>query len=181
MECAENNKWLGFNQTGERKHTSAMVTATINELIIKLHRVIRTDLWIHQDDTISRYDRILRGHIIFNSRKFHILYNICKFHGSTHDKMRFKTQLNNKISNIKYKSTEQIKLNGAGQGTGNSGTHWSFISIIMMGIVAEVAPRCTQQLPKGKKEWKIDMIRFVDHKRHYVNSPHLQLKTAIKK
>ena len=34
MKKAEKNKWLGLNQTGERKNMNAVKTITINELII---------------------------------------------------------------------------------------------------------------------------------------------------
>ena len=40
-------------------------------------------------------------------------------------------------------------MHGQGQGAGNDGTQWMFISVPMMEIVDKVAPRDTIKLPKG--------------------------------
>ena len=61
-------------------------------------------------------------------------------------------------------------MHGQGQGLGNGGTHWMFISVPMMEIANKVAPGCTIQLPKGKATWTIRMMAFVDDKRHYTNT-----------
>ena len=41
-------------------------------------------------------------------------------------------------------------MHGQGQGTGNGGIKWTFISVPMMEIVDQVAPGCIIELPKGK-------------------------------
>ena len=46
-----------------------------------------------------------------------------------------KNQINNKASDVVYKSIETLKIDGVCQGVGNGGTHWCFISIPMMQIV----------------------------------------------
>ena len=61
---------------------------------------------------------------------------------------------------------------GQGQGTGNGGTHWMFISVLMMEILDKVAPGFIIKLPKGKATWIIRMMAFVDDKRQYTNILH---------
>ena len=39
MEKAENNDWLGLNQTGGRKDMNAVKSAPLNEPIINIHRL----------------------------------------------------------------------------------------------------------------------------------------------
>ena len=72
-----------------------------------------------------------------------------------------------------------MELHGAGQGTGNGGTHWTFISIPMMETVEQTVPGCTIQLPNNHKTWEIKMLGFVDDKKHYVNKIMKQLKQSI--
>ena len=83
--------------------------------------------------------------------------------------MEFKNQINNNTSKI-YKSTKELPMHGQGQGSGNGGTHWTFISVPMMKIVDKVASGCTIELPKENIKWIIKMMAFVDDKRHYTNS-----------
>ena len=80
MQKAEDNKWLGKNQTGGRRKMSAVETATINEIMIDTHRLTKVPLCIHQDDAKACYDRIIRSHAILNSRKFGIPDNICRLY-----------------------------------------------------------------------------------------------------
>ena len=65
-------------------------TETINEMIIGVHQLTRNPLYIHQDDDIWCYDRIICNHAILCSRKFEILDNICILHCHTHGIMIFK-------------------------------------------------------------------------------------------
>ena len=63
-------------QTGGRKNMSAVETATINETMIDSHRLTKVHPCIHQDDAKTCYNRIIRSHTIFNSRKSGIFDNI---------------------------------------------------------------------------------------------------------
>ena len=136
-ECIKLRKkqWLGDNETGGRKEMSSIETAVIDELIKENHRITRETLCTHQDDAMGCYDRIIRNHVILNSRKYSIPENVCKVHSIAHDKMKFRNRIGNKVSNITYTSTEELELHGAGQGTGNGYTHWTFISVPMMETV----------------------------------------------
>ena len=49
----------------------------------------------------------------------------------------------------------------------------------MMNTLEEVAPWCRLRLPKGEKERKTHIVDFVDDKRHYVNSPHSQIRKSV--
>ena len=86
-----------------------METTTINELIIEYHRLTRHTLCIHQDDATGRYDRKIRGYATLSNRRCLILNNIYKIHSIARRKMKFKTQINNKISSIEYTNTEKYR------------------------------------------------------------------------
>ena len=154
MHKAEANNWLGNNQTGGRKNFCAVETGTIDQLIIETHRLTMYPLCIHQDDAMGCYDRIIRSHAILDSRKFGIPNNICKVYSIAHDMMQFKTQINNSISKTSYSSTTKLICHGAGQGAGNGGTNWTFISIPMIEVVEDVSQGCIITLPKGNTQWK---------------------------
>ena len=101
------------------------------------------------------YDRIIRRHVItqLNNRKFGILNNICKVYSIKHDLMQFKTQINNNIFKTSYSSTAELICHGAGQGAGNGGTNWTFISIPMIAAVEDVLQGCIINLPRGSTQW----------------------------
>ena len=69
---------------------------------------------------------------MLNSRKFGVLDQVCTLHAKTlnHTKYYIKTALS--TSTISYKSTEERKIYGQGQGAGLSGTSWTFISVPLM-------------------------------------------------
>ena len=69
---------------------SSIETATIDEMIVKVHRLSRNQLYIHQDNVMMYYDRIIRNHAILYSRKFGIPDNVYKLHCHIHDKIQFK-------------------------------------------------------------------------------------------
>ena len=52
------------------------------------------------------YDRIFHNHAISNIRKCDIPDNVCKVHSITHDKMKFRNRIGNKVSDIVYTSIE---------------------------------------------------------------------------
>jgi len=87
MQKVEENKGLGDNATGGRKDTSAIETATLNELIIESYRLTKQSLCIHQDNAMVCYARIIRTHVTINSRKFGIPDNVCILHLKAHDSM----------------------------------------------------------------------------------------------
>ena len=179
MKKAEASHWLGNNLTGGRKKFGAAEIATIDQLIIKAHRLTKFPMCIHHDDAMGYYDRIIRSHAILNIRKFGIPNNICKVYIIAHNLMEFRTQINNSISKKSYSSTKKLQCHGAGQGTGNRGTKWTFISIPMIEVVEEVSKGYIIQLPKGSNTWETHMLAFVDDKRHYVNGNNKQTRKSI--
>ena len=67
LKNAEKQNWPGFYQTGGRKGMSAIETVTINELIVKYHRITRQPIFIHQDDAATCFDRIIMNNAILSS------------------------------------------------------------------------------------------------------------------
>ena len=125
------------------------------------------------------YDRIIRNHAILNSRKYNIPDNVCKVHPIAHDKMKFRNRIGNKISDIIYTSTTELELYWAGQGTGDGGTLWTFISVPIMETVEQIVHECTIHLPNDHQTWEVKILGFVDDKKHYVNNILKQLKQTI--
>ena len=93
--------------------------------------------------------------------------------------MKLKTQINNNIFKTSYSSTAELICHGAGQGAGNGGTNWTFISIPMIAAVEDVLQGCIINLPRGSTQWQKYMLAFVDDKRHYVNCLPNQSNTNI--
>ena len=79
-------------------------------------------LYIHQDDAMGYYDRIIRNCAFLNSRKLGIPNDIFKVYSIAHDLMQFRTQINNNIFKKSYSSTVDLIYYGTGQGIGNGGT-----------------------------------------------------------
>ena len=148
------------NQTGGRKNFCAIETGTIDQLVIENHRLTKYPMCIHQDDAKGCYDRIIRSHAILNSRKFGIPNNIWKVYSIAHDLIQFWTQIKNNISKKIYSSTVEFVCHGAGQGAGNGGTKWTFISIHMIVFVEEVSQGCIINLPQGSNQWKKTYVSF---------------------
>ena len=96
---------------------SASETAVINENIFDIHRITREPICSHQDDTMGYYDRIIRNHAMLNSRKHGISENVYKMHCNAHDNMIYKNQIKNKISELTYTSTEELRIHSIGQDT----------------------------------------------------------------
>ena len=149
---------------------SSIEPACINELISEVHRLTRTSLCIHQDDAKGCYDRIIRNHANLNNNKIHIPDNVGKIYCEAHEKMAFRTELHNFISTTSYSSTKELPFHGAGQGAGNAGTEWNFISVPMIKVAEELTAGCVINLPQGNATWNIHILGFVDDKRHYVNN-----------
>ena len=87
MDRAEREYLLGSNKTGGRKDMSAVETSIDNELILESHQTKSEDLYVHQDDDIDCYGKIIRDHEIRNSRKYEIEDNVCKLHYNIHNRM----------------------------------------------------------------------------------------------
>ena len=157
MHKAESNQWLGNNQIGGRKNFCAIETETIDQLIIETHRLTKYPLYIHQDNAMGCYDCIIRSYAIINSRKFGIPDNICKVYSIAHDLMHFKTQINNNISMTSYSSTAELICHGSYQGAGNSGTNWTFTSILIIAVAEDVSQCCIINLPRRNTKWQKHM------------------------
>ena len=68
---------------------SAVETSVDNKLILESHRTKSEDLYVHQDDDIDCYGKIIRDHEILNNRKYEIEDNACKLHYNTHPQTNF--------------------------------------------------------------------------------------------
>ena len=170
-----------MNQTGGRKHISAIETAIINELIIEYHIITRQPLYTHQDDAVACYDRIVINNVILSSRKYLIPNNVCKVINLAPKKMVYKTQSQSHTSKRSHSHTNDLPFHGGGQGSCNRGTLWNFISIPLMEVIDKLTPSCTIKPPSSDKIWKLKMFGFVDDRKHYVNLILQHIKKSLEK
>ena len=56
--------------------------------------------------------------------------------------MNFRIQIKNKIPTTSYASNNDLVLHGVDQGSRNEGTHWIFISVLMLKLIKEISLRC---------------------------------------
>ena len=64
--------------------------------------------------------------------------------------------------------SEKKPLHGSGQGAGNSGTEWNFLSISILSQMEQATGGCTLVSPTGTK-LKKNMLGFVDDTRKFNN------------
>ena len=84
--------------------------------------------------------------------------------------MELKTQLHHVISKTSYSSSQELPFHGTRHGASNTGTEWIFISVPMIQMYEELTKSFTINLPQGTKTWTIQILSFVDDRRHYVNN-----------
>ena len=152
MKKGEIKQGVRKQSNRQQQNISAVVTATINELIVETHRLSKFPLCIHQDDAMIWYDRITRSHVIINSRKFRIPDNACKVYSIVYNLLKFRTQINNIISKKSYSSIKTLTCHGVGQGSGNGDTKWTFLSIPIMELVENLSQGFKIQLYRKKKQ-----------------------------
>lgn len=70
MKEAEKNQRLGNNQTGGRNNMSAVETETMISWVVEVHRLTGQDLYIHQDNSMGCYNRIIHSHDVLNNLNF---------------------------------------------------------------------------------------------------------------
>ena len=83
-------------------------------------------------------------------KKILISDNVGKIYYDAHENIEFKTQLHNAIYKTSYTRTKEFPFHGAGQGVGNAGTEWTFISVTMIKVAEELIESYTIRLPQGK-------------------------------
>ena len=69
-----------------------------------------------------------------------------------------------------YTSSKELPFHGTGQGAGNAGAEWIFISVPMINITEELTEGFTINLPQDNATLTIHILGFVDDKRHYINN-----------
>jgi len=120
---------------------AAIDKSTLNELIIKSHRIrinrCAPIKMIRKGDMIESF-KILR----YLKAKHLNSVNVHKLESDRYEKTYYNTQAKIYISNISYSTTINGTLYGEGQGTSNSDTHYTFISIPMMEMIEQLAPDC---------------------------------------
>ena len=72
------------------------------------------------------------------------------------------------ISDNYYHHTDDSPIYGSGQGSGNAGTEWNYVSIPLMATLEGIFPGCEIIIPENKK-WNKTIIAFVDDTKQFNN------------
>ena len=89
---AVQNKIIGGNQWGYIPGGSVDLVATIDNLILKTHRLTFKELVILQNNAKACFNRIINSHSTLRIRRFCIPNNICKLHSTTLRIIKYQVQ-----------------------------------------------------------------------------------------
>ena len=93
-------------------------------------------------------------HSMLHSRKFGVPDQICTLHAKTLNNTKYYIKTALGTSTTSYTSTEEDTIYGQGQGTGSSGTSWTFISVLLMITLEKSSIECKIISPNKKIKWK---------------------------
>ena len=107
---------------------------------------------IMQHDVKACFERTIPSITTLCNRTFQIPIQICKFVNQTKVNMKYHPVTYYCVSEKHYKHTPQNPIFGSGQGSGNAGLEWNFISVILMKLMGKIQ-MVVQSLTQIKK-WK---------------------------
>ena len=132
---SEDQKMLGHNQYGGRKHHQAHDIVMINEFIMEYHRMQHIPILITQHDNKECFDRTVHNVCNICNRKYKVPKQVCDFVTRTKTETRYYSLTTQGPSKQYYKHSNTSPVCGSGQGSGNAGTEWNFVSIPILSIV----------------------------------------------
>ena len=120
---------MGNNQYGGRKNKRSNEVAFINEMILEYHRMTYIPITITQHDNAACFDRTVSNITTLANRKFNIPQKVCKLVSNTKNNVKYQVVTYYGSSTRSYGNDKPLKVHGSGQGAGNAGMEWSFLSI----------------------------------------------------
>ena len=159
---------LGKNQFGGRKGHQTHDIAFINELIMEYHRITHTTLAITQHDNRSCFDRTVPNITSLCNQKAGIPKKICSLVNKIRQNTKYYTSTKDGISKEPYYHHPTSPVYGSGQGSGNAGSEWNFISVPLMQTLEKLSDGCEITDPT-KKKWKKTIVGFVDDTKQFNN------------
>ena len=144
---------LGECQFGGRKEKRANDVAFLNEMILEYHRMSYIPLGITQHDNTECFDRTVNNITTLSNRKFNVPDDICKLVSMTRKNTKYTIVTKFGPSKHHYTHTKQTPIHGSGQGSGNAGTEWNFLSIPVLNLMDKHTEGCTITGPDGTT-WK---------------------------
>ena len=145
----EETDTMGTNQYGERKHLRYSDVAFINEIILEFHRIIHIPITITQHDNAACFDRTVLNITTLVNRKFNIPQDVCKLVTNIKENMRYHVVTHYGKSSRFYGHSTSNSVHGSGQGSGNTGMEWNFLSIPAMTMMKKNTEGCIIKGPTG--------------------------------
>ena len=166
---AEKSNKLGYNQYGGRKNCQTHDIIIINELILDHHRMNHTPLIVTQHDNTACFDRTVHNISNICNRKYKIPYEVCKFVTKTKQETQYHVLTSHGSSITSYSHKKSTPVWGSGQGSGNAGVEWNFLSIPVMQVLNKLSEGCIINSPDQQKQWHQVILAFIDDTRQYNN------------
>ena len=140
---------LGCNQYGGRKNRRSNDASFINEMIMEYHRMMYITLSITQHDNTACFDRTVENITTLSNRKFNIPKKICSMTAQIKKTIKYHVTTIHGQSTESYHHHKDSPVHGSGQGSGNAGTEWNFISIPLLKTMEETAEGCIIKGPRN--------------------------------
>ena len=108
---------------------------------------------ITQHDNTACFVWTVNNIITLSNRKFNVPEKVCKSVSNTRQNTRYTIVTKSCASQQHYKHMQETPIHGSGQGSGNTGTKWNFLSNLKINLMEKHTERCNITGPNGDT-WK---------------------------
>ena len=122
---------------------------------MEYHRITHTTLAITQHDNRACFDRTVPNITSLCNQRSGIPKQICSLVNTIRKNTRYYTSTKDGISKEPYYHHTTSPVYGSGQGSGNAGSEWNFISVPLMQTLEQLSDGCEITDPtkkNGKKQ-----------------------------
>ena len=161
---------LNKGQFGSRPRRNAVDPVMLEELQFEISRSARRDLIQTNYDATACYDRMIPNLAMLASRKHGVHELVTYSNAGTLEQAKFHVRTEVGLSETSYSHEPQNPVYGTGQGSGNSGNNWNFISSALLDCYDTKASPATYINPDRSNPSAWSMVGFVDDNNGQVNS-----------
>ena len=108
-------------------------------------------LIITQHDNKACFNRTVEIITTLSNRKFNVPDKICSMIAKTKNTIKYHITTIHGQSEEYYKHNTKHPVHGSGQGSGNAGSEWNFISIPILKTMEQEADGCIIIGPRGQE------------------------------